>query len=353
MKRDKTRRVLRLADGKIFSSAFAAARVYKLDISGLIRASCNKIVGEVEGSRWAWVGSDLEIDFGSYEDILSRAQSIVKKTAAKSANNRKYSNRTYRSRVKPVADFLRWYMEGKSTHTILSRDLYPMYTEWISANNVSSFVSTVTGFGHHIYVWRELFHRIAGLSVTHTVTDRGRKLQVLTFSPEGADPFASVYEKIREYDRNNGKDIYGIKNFRRGHPVFCISTNEAFPSIVTASRKTKVPRDLIREVCNGDYEFASMESGEYQFRYAKWEEVDPKWLLIIRKKPLESKTIMDVDTGEIYGSAVEAAKETGVTVDMIRVSCNARTLKIKEVESQYPANWGRTYKFDYYTEEEW
>ena len=104
-----------------------------------------------------------------------------------------------------------------------------------------------------------------------------------------------------------GRDI---SNSKRGKPVYCVETNSVYKSSEDASRHLSISASSISSVCRGVRDLVK----EHHFRYATEDECIDAGVYIPQQ-------VMCIDTGEVFRSAVDAAKHINVPTSYIIRCC--------------------------------
>lgn len=125
-----------------------------------------------------------------------------------------------------------------------------------------------------------------------------------------------------ENDKFNNKPKY-----------ICIETNEVFDTLSEASRSKDLPISTLSMIVNGGYGLKSTKNGLTFRKIINGKIIEPNSSLPDKKRTLQrdkiltKRRILDIDTGKIYESIIQASKEFSLSPDAIRRIISGNNLK--------------------------
>lgn len=145
------------------------------------------------------------------------------------------------------------------------------------------------------------------------------------FRERGKDNFAGGFHWAfkEDYDKLTPKEIEKVINLDN-FKVVCLETKKIYENPIIASRNTGADEGCIRKCCQGILRHSKGLHWMYEKNYRNATKEDIEKIYNKPRKEIEScriKNIVCVETGKIYRTMSDAAKDTGAHVGNISKSC--------------------------------
>jgi len=253
-------KVIRVSDGKIFSSPRGAALYLGKPLTKRVYYCCKGYIDDVDGEKYEWY-FDEDNDRGKPEITELSAWSRKSKWSASSAGWNEYNR--VRETIAQRSIVIKLWLDAFIDHERW-RTSTELCNEWsifyeASKNDIPQFpwIFTPTIVSRHLHAYNLIYAKMFGMH-ENTVNVPWYKGRIFKFVKEDADPdFDILSSEVVVSDRGNSK------------PVIRVNDGMRFSSMIEAERVTGISTYNIFHCCEGDLRFIQTLDGEkMEFRYA-------------------------------------------------------------------------------------
>src|SRR4030066_366137 len=264
--------VRRISDGRIFFCALSAAKFYRKEIAHQIENCCSGFLAVVEGENWEWYDGEIAIpDLGNIEELRFRI--ARKKSKLEREHRAIITSRSNRSKI-----------------------------------YVLNMRQTVFEISNFLRKFCEIFDPVKWYRYN-----------------DGFNPFLPLNEILHENSSNIVIHRIPVRNSQI--PVFCLSDQHTYPSILETSNHTGCNPLEIRFALHGDMDQVLGFGQPFKFIFGKFENVPEDWFLnIIEVENHKHESInmpisiIELISGVPYLSIREASRQTGISAYKINKS---------------------------------
>ncbi|HZX14050.1 MAG TPA: hypothetical protein VFF49_06590 [Thermodesulfobacteriota bacterium] len=329
--------VRRISDGRIFFCALSAAKFYRKEIAHQIENCCSGFLAVVEGENWEWYDGEIAIpDLGDIEELrfrIARKKSKLEREHRAIITSRSNRSKIYvlnmRQTVFEISNFLRKFCEiFDPVKWYRYNDLFNQYKLWCKRYSYEQRFTIARSFGRHLSSWEDLYNQSCGVKIRKT---KGKyfNYKEVTFVEaninHGFNPFLPLNEILHENSSNIVIHRIPVRNSQI--PVFCLSDQHTYPSILETSNHTGCNPLEIRFALHGDMDQVLGFGQPFKFIFGKFENVPEDWFLnIIEVENHKHESInmpisiIELISGVPYLSIREASRQTGISAYKINKS---------------------------------